>query len=112
MDYWHRGARCRNWEAASRPEEGEGETLSWRSSRMPDGDEHKTWWRRHRNEWIAIVVEVKVWGRFTAIATRDEETGLGGNYASLDQAQAAADAEARAADGHTCETPQCGWWSK
>ncbi len=55
---------------------------------------------------IASVVEIKALGRFIAAAGRSGETCLASDHASLDQAKAAADAEARA-DGHACEA-QCG----
>ena len=76
---------------------------------MPDGDKYKIWLRTHRNGMIANVSETKA-GRFIAAAGRSGETCLASNHASLDQAKAAADAEA-CADGHGCEA-QCGSWSK
>ena len=77
---------------------------------MPDEDKDKTWFRIHKNQMIGSVWEVKALKHFSACAGRSGETCLASNHASLNQAKAAADAEA-CADGHGCDA-QCGSWSK
>ena len=76
---------------------------------MPDGGQHRTWLRLHRNGLIAGVVEIEA-DRFIAYAGRSEQTCLASSHASLVRAQAAADSEARL-DGHACNAV-CGSWSK
>ena len=78
---------------------------------MPDGDKDKVWFRIHKNQMIASVSWIKALGHFSACAGRSKEPCLPNNYVSFDQATTAADAEARAPDGHTCDA-RCGSWPK